>query len=224
MTILEVSAVAPESDGSVVCQVLCRQGFCRVGDRLTIARRSDGAVATVDLVVAEITGAAGSAPQIETYAIGRVRVAGVGAELVAPGVRLESVATRELTSAVDPGWPAHPGGVVPALGEGERPDLYVEGATHLSRWSTAFRLVLAIPHYVVLYVLTLVAQILLVIGWFAALATGRLPTWVFDFVQGVVAYQTGSTATTCCSPTSTRPSTSPHTPTRFSRSSRDRDG
>jgi hypothetical protein len=44
---------------------------------------------------------------------------------------------------------------------------------------------LAIPHYIVLVALFLVAIVAVVIAWFAILLTGRYPRGIFDFVVGV---------------------------------------
>jgi hypothetical protein len=53
-----------------------------------------------------------------------------------------------------------------------------------SRLTVFFRIFMVIPHAIVLYFLQLVAQILVFIGWFAALFTGRLPGFIHDFVSG----------------------------------------
>jgi hypothetical protein len=45
---------------------------------------------------------------------------------------------------------------------------------------------LAVPHYVVLAVLAIVAVFGVVVAWVAILATGRYPRGIFDFVVGVV--------------------------------------
>ena len=44
---------------------------------------------------------------------------------------------------------------------------------------------LAIPHYIVLAVLGLIAIFAVVIAWFAILFTGRYPRGLFDYVVGV---------------------------------------
>ena len=44
---------------------------------------------------------------------------------------------------------------------------------------------LAIPHYVVLFFLSIGAFFAVVIAWFAILFTGRYPRGLFDFVVGV---------------------------------------
>ena len=52
------------------------------------------------------------------------------------------------------------------------------------RVTVLFRLLLAIPHFIVLYVLTIVAEFAAIIGWFAALFTGRLPAGLAGFLTG----------------------------------------
>lgn len=59
----------------------------------------------------------------------------------------------------------------------------VEG--DLNRWLPLVKWFLAIPHYVVLVVLALVAIFAIVIAWFAILFTGRYPRALFDYVVGV---------------------------------------
>jgi hypothetical protein len=55
----------------------------------------------------------------------------------------------------------------------------------LNRWLPLVKWLLAIPHYVVLAVLTVGAIVAIVIAWFAILATGRYPRPLFDYVVGV---------------------------------------
>ena len=55
----------------------------------------------------------------------------------------------------------------------------------LNRWLPLVKWLLAIPHYIVLIALTLIAIILVLIAWFAILFTGRYPRGLFDFVVGV---------------------------------------
>lgn len=55
----------------------------------------------------------------------------------------------------------------------------------LNRWLPLVKWFLAIPHYIVLVVLALVAIFAVVIAWFAILVTGRYPRGLFDFVVGV---------------------------------------
>lgn len=62
------------------------------------------------------------------------------------------------------------------------------------RLTVLLRLVLLIPHFVVLFVLSFVAFFAAVAGWFAALVTGRLPEPIADFLAGYVGYHTRVTA------------------------------
>jgi hypothetical protein len=55
----------------------------------------------------------------------------------------------------------------------------------LNRWLPLVKWFLAIPHYIVLVVLALMAIFAVVIAWFAILVTGRYPRGLFDFVVGV---------------------------------------
>jgi hypothetical protein len=59
-----------------------------------------------------------------------------------------------------------------------------------SRLTVLFRLILAIPHIVVLILFSLAAAVVAVLGWFAALVTGRLPESLHDFLANYVRYAT----------------------------------
>jgi hypothetical protein len=62
---------------------------------------------------------------------------------------------------------------------------YPDVERDLNRWLPLVKWLLAIPHYVVLLVLWLVAIVAVVVAWFAILLTGRYPRALFDFVVGV---------------------------------------
>ncbi len=62
---------------------------------------------------------------------------------------------------------------------------YPDVERHLNRWLPLVKWLLAIPHYLVLVVLGLVAILAIVVAWFAILFTGRYPRALFDFVVGV---------------------------------------
>lgn len=62
---------------------------------------------------------------------------------------------------------------------------YPDVERDLNRWLPLVKWLLAVPHYLVLAVLAVVALIMIVIAWFAILFTGRYPRAMFDFVVGV---------------------------------------
>src|SRR5580698_7163451 len=73
--------------------------------------------------------------------------------------------------------------------EGEQPMSYpvtfeVDYVERRSRLTAFFRLILAIPVAIWLYVYGIVACIAIVIAWFAILITARYPRALFDFVAG----------------------------------------
>ena len=62
---------------------------------------------------------------------------------------------------------------------------YPDVERDLNRWLPLVKWLLAIPHYIVLAVLWLLALAAVVIAWFAILLTGRYPRVLFDLVVGV---------------------------------------
>jgi hypothetical protein len=56
----------------------------------------------------------------------------------------------------------------------------------LDRWLPLVKWLLAIPHYVVLLVLWVVAVLAVIVAWVAILVTGSYPRALFDFVVGVL--------------------------------------
>ena len=63
-------------------------------------------------------------------------------------------------------------------------DMRYPDAVELNRWLPLVKWLLAIPHYLVLFVLFLVSLVAVVIAWFAILITGRYPRALFDFIVG----------------------------------------
>ncbi len=57
-----------------------------------------------------------------------------------------------------------------------------------SRVTTFFRLILAIPWLIAVYVLEIVALVVVVIAWFVLLFTGRWPQGLYDFAVGVLRF------------------------------------
>ena len=62
---------------------------------------------------------------------------------------------------------------------------YPDARTDLNRWLPLVKWFLAIPHYIVLFVLYLGAIFVLIAAWFAILFTGRYPRGLFDYMVGV---------------------------------------
>ena len=62
---------------------------------------------------------------------------------------------------------------------------YPDAETELNRWLPLVKWLLAIPHYIVLFVLSIFSIFAVFFAWFAILATGRYPKGLFDFNVGV---------------------------------------
>ena len=63
---------------------------------------------------------------------------------------------------------------------------YPDAKEGLNRWLPLVKWFLAIPHYVVLVVLSIGAVFAVIAAWFAILFTGRYPRGIFDYVEGVI--------------------------------------
>jgi hypothetical protein len=59
-----------------------------------------------------------------------------------------------------------------------------------SRVSVLFRLLLAIPHYIVLYFIGIAAVVVAFLGWWGALFTGQLPQFAVTFLSGYLRWST----------------------------------
>ncbi len=70
----------------------------------------------------------------------------------------------------------------------------VEYPEELSRWLIFVKWILAIPHFIILYGLGLVAMALTFIAWFAILFTKRYPRELFDFVVNINRWSANVTA------------------------------
>lgn len=71
----------------------------------------------------------------------------------------------------------------------DRVDMAFPGPAPQRRWTIALRFFLLIPHFVWLYILNLGMQFALVIAWFAALFTKRVPDEIASFIGKVLRYQ-----------------------------------
>jgi hypothetical protein len=63
---------------------------------------------------------------------------------------------------------------------------YPDVRRDLNRWLPLVKWFLAIPHYIVLAVLSIGAIVVVIVAWFTILFTGRYPKELFDFVEGVM--------------------------------------
>lgn len=62
---------------------------------------------------------------------------------------------------------------------------YPDAKQNLNRWLPLVKWLLALPHYIALFVLVIVAFLVTIIAWFSILFTGRYPRGLFDFIVGV---------------------------------------
>jgi hypothetical protein len=63
---------------------------------------------------------------------------------------------------------------------------YPDAKQGLNRWLPLVKWLLAIPHYVVLFFLTIGAVFAAIGAWFAILFSGRYPRGLFDYIEGVI--------------------------------------
>ena len=87
--------------------------------------------------------------------------------------------------------PAPPPPPQPYQGNGGAAPIEVgfEGPAAQRRLTVLFRLILAIPQFIVLYALGIAAEVVGIIGWFGALFTGALPQFAADFLAGVLRWE-----------------------------------
>ncbi len=103
------------------------------------------------------------------------------AEAAGPGLTPAAAPAGGPPPAVPP--PPWPGGVggYPIRVEVETPE-------RIARWRPLVQWILAIPLFIVLYLLRILAQLCAVIGWFVALFTGQLPEALGDFIAAYYRY------------------------------------
>jgi hypothetical protein len=64
--------------------------------------------------------------------------------------------------------------------------VYPDVSRDLNRWLPIVKILLAIPHFIVLGFLWLATIVVVIVAWFAILFTGRYPRGLFGFVEGVM--------------------------------------
>jgi hypothetical protein len=67
--------------------------------------------------------------------------------------------------------------------------LDLESPLKIARWRPLVHWLLAIPQFIVLYVLAIVQRVVFIISWFAILFTGKMPDGLFAFNVMVLRYQ-----------------------------------
>ncbi len=73
----------------------------------------------------------------------------------------------------------------PALEDAQAVTLDIDYPEKLNNFLPLVKWLLAIPHFIILIVLNVVALVVVFIAWFAILFTGNFPKGLFDFVVGV---------------------------------------
>jgi Domain of unknown function (DUF4389) len=65
----------------------------------------------------------------------------------------------------------------------------LDAPLQVARWRVIGNPIMAIPHIILLYILSFVLNVVTFIAWFAILFTGNYPPGLFDFAVGVMRYQ-----------------------------------
>jgi hypothetical protein len=63
---------------------------------------------------------------------------------------------------------------------------YPDAKSDISRWLPLIKWFLAIPHYIILALLSVAAIVSVIVAWFGILFTGKYPEGLFNFVVGVM--------------------------------------
>ena len=83
-------------------------------------------------------------------------------------------------------YPTYPG-AEPEYQDGPPPVLVaVADPAPQGRLTVLVRLILLVPHFIVLYMLMLAGSVVLFLGWWGALFSGRLPLWAGTFLAGIL--------------------------------------
>lgn len=84
---------------------------------------------------------------------------------------------------------ATPGPAAPAVG-GYPITLTFDSPGKIARWRPLVHWLLAIPHFIILYVLGLVAEVLAFVAWILGVITGKVPEGILGVIAMYVRYST----------------------------------
>ena len=71
---------------------------------------------------------------------------------------------------------------------------YPDGDNAVNRWLPLIKWLLALPHWIIIWILSYVLTIVVVISWIAVIITGRHPRGLFDFLVGYSRWAIRATA------------------------------
>ena len=71
---------------------------------------------------------------------------------------------------------------------------YPDGDNAVNRWLPLIKWLLALPHWIILSVLSIVFLIVVVISWIAIIITGKHPRGLFDILMGYSRWAARTTA------------------------------
>src|SRR6476661_3451479 len=81
-----------------------------------------------------------------------------------------------------------------ATADGHPSGLIVTDDLQRNRLTVAFRLLLAIPHFIVVLLWGVLTNLIVLVAWFAALFTGQVPDGLHNFIASWLRYATRITA------------------------------
>lgn len=70
------------------------------------------------------------------------------------------------------------------------PEMMIAVPERQRRWTVLLRALLLIPHFIVVWALGIAANVVVFLGWWAALFLGRLPEWISGYLMLYIDYST----------------------------------
>lgn len=93
-----------------------------------------------------------------------------------------------MSASLPPTTPPPPGPPSPVPSSGYPVAVAFASPGTIARWRPLVHWILAIPHFILLYVLQIVASVLVVVAWFAGVITGRIPEGVQTLLVATLRY------------------------------------